>query len=260
MVTSRWCARAVCARAKLDYTDICAPRQAYLTLAHDLESKDDLDEALAAHEMSLKRSEDAGDSAIIGQAHFHMGKCLEKLQKGSEAIQHYMQYLDICRELGDDEGQSAAAFALSSAYQLTGDVAGAVTHLEAYTELAEGKGEIRSQAEACCSLGEIYSRQGDARSAVHYFERYFELARTVGDRDLVDKVRACSGEELTASRGRVPRVYSHLEIALQARTHLGVARGDLVFDSYMHVVMNDLNALLKWKARRTPFAEVIDGK
>ena len=65
--------------------------------------------------------------------------------------------------------------------------------------------------------------------AVQYLERYFELARSIGDRQLIDK----------------------------ARTYLGIARGNSVLPAFMNVVTNDLDALLRWKNRRTPFTESV---
>ena len=41
----------------------------------------------------------------------------------------------------------------------------------------------------------------------------------------------------------------------QARTYLGIARGNSVLPAFMNVVTNDLDALLRWKNRRTPFTE-----
>ena len=68
----------------------------------------------------------------------------------------------------------------------------------------------------------------DFASAVQYLERYFELARQIGDRQIIDK----------------------------ARTYLGIARGNSVLPSFMNVVTTDLDALLRWKNRRTPFTDM----
>ena len=84
------------------------------------------------------------------------------------------------------------------------------------------------QAEACCSLGVLYNQQGDDARAVEYLERFFELARSIGDKALLDK----------------------------ARTYLGIARGNSVLPSFMNVVTTDLDALLRWKNRRTPFTDM----
>ena len=100
--------------------------------------------------------------------------------------------------------------------------------MQRYLQFAQSSGKLTSQAEACCALGVLYNAQNDYASAVQYLERYFELARSIGDRQLIDK----------------------------ARTYLGVARGNSVLPSFMNVVTNDLDALLRWKNRRTPFEAV----
>ena len=101
--------------------------------------------------------------------------------------------------------------------------------MQRYLQLAQSSGKLTAQAEACCSLGVLYNQQNDYTSAVQYLERYFELARSIGDRQLIDK----------------------------ARTYLGIARGNSVLPSFMNVVTNDLDALLRWKNRRTPFTEAV---
>lgn len=204
---------------------------AYLRYAQACEASD-LPTALAYHQRCLQGALESSDNALIGSAHYHLGQCLELVKEAAQAIEHYQSYLGLCKQTGDNDGQGAAAFALASAFQQIGDTSSAVTHLEAFIDLAQGTGQVRSQAEACNSLGVIHSKQGDARSAVHYFERFFELARSLGDRSLIDK----------------------------ARVNLGIARGNLVMGAYVQVVSSDLNALLKWKNRRIPFAEAAPRK
>ena len=43
----------------------------------------------------------------------------------------------------------------------------------------------------------------------------------------------------------------------QARTYLGIARGNSVLPSYTRVVTSDLDALLRWKNRRVPFTDAL---
>ena len=101
-------------------------------------------------------------------------------------------------------------------------------HLQRFLQLAQTSGKVEAQAEACCSLGVLYNAQNDYTNAVQHLERYFELARSIGDRALIDK----------------------------ARTYLGIARGNSVMPAFMNVVTTDLDALLRWKNRRTPFSDV----
>ena len=83
-----------------------------------------------------------------------------------------------------------------------------------------------------CSLGVLYNSLNDYASAVQYLERFFELARQIGERQLIDK----------------------------ARTYLGIARGNAVLPSFMSVVTSDLDALLRWKNRRTPFTDAANAQ
>ena len=56
-----------------------------------------------------------------------------------------------------------------------------------------------------------------------------------------------------------PLLFSSLFVDFdsQARTYLGIARGNSVLPAFMNVVTNDLDALLRWKNRRTPFTESV---
>ena len=70
----------------------------------------------------------------------------------------------------------------------TQDGEASLQHMQRYLQLAQKSGKLTAQAEACCSLGVLYNQQNDFASAVQYLERYFELARSIGDRQLIDKV------------------------------------------------------------------------
>ena len=94
-------------------------------------------------------------------------------------------------------------------------------------------------------------------SAVQYLERFFELARSVGDRAMLDKVR--DPTELGVSPGwwvDWSILFSRFASA-QARTYLGIARGNSVLPAYTQVVTSDLDALLRWKNRRVPFTDAL---
>ncbi len=149
---------------------------------------------------------------------------LDHLKK---AVTHYEANLSLAQKADETEAQGAAAYALAQTYQRLQDGEASLRYLQQFLRLAQASSSARAQAEACCSLGVLYNTQGDYTSAVQYLERFFELARAVGDRALVDK----------------------------ARTYLGIARGNSVLPQYTKVVTSDLDGLLSWKNRRTPFTD-----
>jgi hypothetical protein len=64
---------------------------------------------------------------------------------------------------------------------------------------------------------------------VHYFSKSFEIARSLGDQKAIDV----------------------------ARVNLGVARGCAKKASYLKIVNGNMDTLLNWKNRRTPFDDPI---
>ena len=60
-----------------------------------------------------------------------------------------------------------------------------------------------------------------------------------------------------ASGHRVPTLRDPLPLSTQARTYLGIARGNAVLPAYVGVVTSDLDALLRWKNRRVPFTDAL---
>jgi tetratricopeptide (TPR) repeat protein len=184
--------------------------------------------ALECREKCLEAARASGDPAKERKAHFDLGQAHEKLggmEHLKKAVAHYESNLTLAQKADETEAQGAAAYALAQTYQRLQDGEKSLGYLKQFLRLAQASSSARAQAEACCSLGVLYNTQGDYSSAVQYLERFFELARAVGDRALVDK----------------------------ARTYLGIARGNSVLPQYTKVVTNDLNGLLSWKNRRTPF-------
>jgi len=204
---------------------------AYQSMATNAEAADDGLQALAFREKCLKSAEASGDRTMLSKAHYELGQAHERLLDAehlNQAISHYKPYLTLCEEAADTEGQGSACFALAHVYQRLQDGVTSQTYLQRFLKLAQGSGKVSAQADACCALGVLYNQQGEYANAVEYLERFFELARSLGDRALLDK----------------------------ARTYLGIAKGNSILPAYTRIVTSDLDALLAWKNRRVPFADM----
>jgi len=203
---------------------------AYEATAVSREMAGDAAGALECRQQCLEASRASGDPAKESKAQFELGQAHEKmgdLEHLKQAVSHYEEHLALADKASDVDAQGAACYALAQAYQRMQDGEKSLLFLQKYLRHAQASSSQRAQAEACCALGVLYNTQGDYASAVQYLERFFELARAVGDRAMVDK----------------------------ARTYLGIARGNSVLPAFTKVVRSDLQALLKWKNRRTPFTE-----
>jgi len=202
----------------------------YEAVAISKETSGDAKGALEYREKCLETSRASGDPAKESKAQYDLGQAHEKIgevEHLKHAVSHYEQHLALSEKAENVEAQGAACYALAQVYQRMQDGDASLQYLQRFLKLAQASGKAAAQAEACCSLGVLYNQQNDFASAVQYLERYFELARSIGDRPMLDK----------------------------ARTYLGIARGNSVLPSYMDVVTTDLDALLRWKNRRTPFTD-----
>merc|ERR1711972_259082 len=103
-----------------------------------------------------------------------------------------------------------------------GNTQEAIKQLENLLNVASEAGELQAQASACLNLGILYNGRGDHEKSVELLERHFDLARQIGDRKLIDS----------------------------ARVVLGIVRGARNLKSYIGVVNNDLDKLLRWKSTR----------
>jgi len=205
---------------------------AYEASAVSADSAGDSRGALECREKCLDAARASGDPAKESKAQYDLGQAHEKLgelEHLKRAVMHYEQHLSLAEKAAppDVDAQGAASYALAQVYQRMQHGEASLRYLQKFLSLAQSSCSVKAQAEACCSLGVLYNTQADYSSAVQYLERFFELARQTGDRALVDK----------------------------ARTYLGIARGNSVLPAYTKVVTNDLEGLLRWKNRRTPFTD-----
>lgn len=209
--------------------------QAYQAEAGAREAAGEAAAALQSREKCLEAARSCGDPAKERKAQYDLGHAHEKvgdLEHLKKALEHYENFLSLGARADDAEAQASACSALAQVYQRLQDGDQSLKFLQKFLTLAQTSGKLEAQAEACCSLGVLYNSLNDYASATQYLERYFEIARQIGDRQLIDK----------------------------ARTYLGIARGNSVLPSFMSIVTSDLDALLRWKNRRTPFTDAANAQ
>jgi tetratricopeptide (TPR) repeat protein len=194
----------------------------YQVLA-ELCEKDNRDsEATSLYERCLHCARLSKDDMLEGAACHKLGLSKHRMGKFSEALDLQKRYLDICITSDDRVGESAARAALAHAHEAIGDTQDAIKQLENLLSVASEAGELKAQASACLNLGILYNGRGDHEKSVELLEQHFDLARQIGDRRLIDS----------------------------ARVVLGMVRGNGKLKSYIDLVNNDLDKLLKWKSKR----------
>ncbi|CAD7950726.1 unnamed protein product [Amoebophrya sp. A120] len=182
---------------------------------------DDVRAACDLFEKCVACAKLAKDSKLEGTNCHQLGKAKTLSGEYGESIRLQQQYLDICRKQGDRAGEANARSALAQAYEATGNIEEAVLQLELLLTVAAEAGELEAQAKACLSLGLLLAVEKPEKS-IALLETHFELVKKLNDREGVDA----------------------------ARVILGMARGQANYGKYMHLVQNDLGALLQWKSRR----------
>eukprot|EP00440_Ansanella_granifera_P062859 gb/GFBE01068160.1/.p1 GENE.gb/GFBE01068160.1/~~gb/GFBE01068160.1/.p1 ORF type:complete len:435 (+),score=153.89 gb/GFBE01068160.1/:1-1305(+) len=191
-------------------------------LAEQCEKESRDSDATALYERCLSCAQLSKDATLEGTACHKLGLSKHKTGNFEPAIDLQKQYLEICRMHDDRVGESAARAALAHAYEATGNTQEAIKQLENLLNVASEAGELKAQAGACLNLGILYNGRGDHEKSVELLEQHFDLARQIGDRRLIDS----------------------------ARVVLGMVRGNGKLKSYIDLVNNDLDKLLKWKSKR----------
>jgi len=194
----------------------------YQILAEQCEKENRNAEATSLYERCLSCAQLSKDASLEGTACHNLGKSKYKTGHYEPAIELQKQYLDICRMHDDRVGESAARAALALAYEAVGNAGEAIKQLENLLNVASEGGELKAQANACLNLGMLYKDRGDHAKSVELLEQHFDLARQLGDRNLIDS----------------------------ARVVLGMVRGHGKLKTYIDLVNNDLEKLLKWKSKR----------
>jgi len=194
----------------------------YQVLAEQCEKERCDTDATALYERCLKCAQLSKDASLEGIACYKLGLSKYKTGHYQEAIELQNQYLEICKMHDDRVGESACRAALADAYEAKGQTQDAIKQLENLLNVANEAGELKAQSGACLNLGILYSGRGEHEKSVELLEQHFDLARQIGDRKLIDS----------------------------ARVVLGMVRGNGKLKSYIDLVNNDLDKLLKWKSRR----------
>mmetsp|Transcript_48171 Transcript_48171/g.111601 ORF Transcript_48171/g.111601 Transcript_48171/m.111601 type:complete len:401 (-) Transcript_48171:140-1342(-) len=195
----------------------------YQVLAEKCEKESRDTDATALYERCLSCAQLSKDAYLEGTACHKLGLSKHKTGHYDGAIELQKKYLEICRLHDDRVGESAARAALAHAYEAIDQTQEAIKQLENLLTVASEAGELKAQASACLNLGILYSGRGDHEKSVELLEQHFDLARQIGDRRLIDS----------------------------ARVVLGMVRGNGKLKSYIDLVNNDLDKLLKWKSKRS---------
>lgn len=241
-------------------------------------------------------------------------------RNGLSQVMHYEQHLSLAEKAAppDVDAQGAASYALAQVYQRMQHGEASLRYLQKFLSLAQSSCSVKAQAEACCSLGVLYNTQvvqvsnSQSRSPrPHTQLSPPTTCRLITHRQCSTwsassswRARRATGPLSTryASKPTIPRlarfhrhdspppppVSPRLDLPMlapltQARTYLGIARGNSVLPAYTkvgptfltagrplpppappdlalcshnsQVVTNDLEGLLRWKNRRTPFTD-----
>jgi len=199
----------------------------YRKAAEEREKLGEFDGAVGFYQKCLESSQAAADRASEGLACYSLGRSYVMLEDPIKAIGFLDDYETICKDLADVEGEGQACAALAAAYQTLHNDERALEYLERCLQIATETENLVAQGDACCTLGVIHNKRTDFESAVAHFERNFEIARQI----------IASGQGETA-------------LVDMARVYLGMARGNAMLKTHVHVIENDFRALLNWKIRR----------
>ncbi|CAE7657678.1 Ttc29 [Symbiodinium microadriaticum] len=214
----------------------------YLVLAQRLEAAGETEDALGMYEMCLGASIKCMDLAAQGEANGKIGNLLLRKGDASAALPYLQQHSQISTDIGDTEARCRACSALAWALDSLGEDQQALAELSLVHSISEQAGDAYLQSQACRALGTLYSKVGQLQEAVNVLQRHFELLKAITSSQGGGDKEKQSGDSTPTVTGE------DLELA---RVFVGISRGNMLMESYMHTISFDMGALLDWKLNRT---------
>jgi tetratricopeptide (TPR) repeat protein len=201
------------------------------------------DEALQMYEKCLGASVKCEDLAAQGEANGKIGNLLLRRGDAAGALPFLEQHSEISTNIGDTEARCRACSSLAWALDSLGEDQRALAELSLVHSISEQAGDAYLQSQACRALGTLYSKVGQLKEAVSVLQRHFELVKAI-----------------TSSAGREEGSVSPLSIGdLElARVFVGISKGNLMMNSYMHAINFNMNTILDWKLSRAELAVAQD--
>jgi tetratricopeptide (TPR) repeat protein len=217
----------------------------YLVLAQRLEADETAapDEALQMYERCLGASIKCTDLATQGEANGKIGNLLLRRGDAAGALPYLEQHSEISTNIGDTEARCRACSSLAWALDSLGEDQRALAELSLVHSISEQAGDAYLQSQACRALGTLYSKVGQLKEAVSVLQRHFELIKAL---------TSSAGRE----EGSATSLVSIRDLEL-ARVFVGISKGNLMMDSYMHAISFNMNSLLDWKLGRAELSGMV---
>ena len=201
----------------------------YQTIALRFQDERDFDKSLEYFQKCLDASKRAQDKIMEAECYQKIGKIYEKLNDLDQAIEFLKRFLDICAASGNKQKAGEAHKQLAEAYSKNNNVQLAIKHLESLLSIANELKNKPAQADAFLKLGLLWYQEGKVKNSVDCLQKHFELSRADTEENKNQK------------------------LIDRARVNLGIAQANIQIEDYKKTVLGDLQGLLEWKIRRTPF-------
>lgn len=214
----------------------------YLVIAQRLEHENKLDEALQMFEKCLGASIKCADLAAQGEANGKIGNLLLRRGDAAGALPYLEQHSEISTNIGDTEARCRACSSLAWALDSLGEDQRALAELSLVHSISEQAGDAYLQSQACRALGTLYSKVGQLKEAVTVLQRHFELVKAI--------TSSAAREEGSASSASASAPLVSIADLELARVFVGISKGNLIMNSYMHAISFDMDSLLDWKLSR----------
>jgi tetratricopeptide (TPR) repeat protein len=231
----------------------------YIVLAERLETAGQYDEALDFYQLCLEASRKCWDRNSEGEANGRIGTLLLARKQAQDSLPFLREYSQISADMGSAEGRCKACSALAIALDTLGQSDKALVELKVVQSTSEQSGDVILQAQASRALGTLFSKVGNYDQALDAFQRHFSLLKSIlmlrnQSHAVVTTIGGTTDDYLSGAATSVAVVTaSDLD---QARTLVGIAKGNLIMNQYVMVIKCDLANLLDWKLNRTELSDV----
>lgn len=217
----------------------------YLTLAENMESKGELDDALEIYHLCLQAAKKSWDKFSEAEANGRIGNLLLNRGDIQLCISYLKEQSQLAADLGHPESRCRACSSLALAWDKLGQSEKALNELTLVHAISEQAGDAFLQAQACRALGTLYSKLGRLDAAVDILQRHFNLLKSILYRTNTTKEKVDPDKSVSSS---------DLDLA---RAFIGISRGNQLLGYYATALQFNFPSLLNWKLNRTDLSKPV---
>jgi tetratricopeptide (TPR) repeat protein len=185
---------------------------------------DDVANAFAYYNKSLKLREEIGDKKGIAWAFNNIGAIYDKQGNIPKALDHYSKSLKLFEETGEKNGLASALNNIGLIYKNKGDIPKALEYNTKSLKIKESAGDKEGMAWSLYNIGLIYQEQGDLSKALDYYKKSLKTLEETGNKEGMAWSLNTIGT-IYSNQGDISKALDYYEKSLQLEEEIDDKQG-----------------------------------